>query len=83
MLILTARVRQEIEMMNRGKPLSEKGRGVVVFAVLAVITAFEFVVALSGSPVTVLVVLALIKAGLVLNYFMHFSRLFSAGEGGR
>ena len=64
------------------KQLSEKNRGVVVFIALAILTAIEYVLAITGMPVILLVILAVFKAGLVLYYFMHIARLFSTGEGG-
>lgn len=67
--------------MERVRQLSEKRRGVLVFTVLAVLTVIEYVLAVNNIPVIVLIVLFLMKAALVLNYFMHFGRLFSSGEG--
>ncbi|HEX9017650.1 MAG TPA: cytochrome C oxidase subunit IV family protein [Anaerolineaceae bacterium] len=56
-------------------------RGIVVFALLAVLTAIEFVLARAEIAVVVLVVIAVMKAGLVLWYFMHLPRVFkSEGE---
>lgn len=54
--------------------------GVIVFAVLAVLTAIEYVVGVS-SGTALLLVLALVKAGIVVNYYMHIRRL-SSPEGG-
>jgi heme/copper-type cytochrome/quinol oxidase subunit 4 len=82
MWISVHRKQQEIEIMEWLKKLSEKNRGVVVFIALAILTAIEYVLAITGMPVIILVVLALLKAALVLNYFMHIGRLFSSGEGG-
>ncbi len=50
-------------------------RGVYVFVGLAVLTAFEFVIAvvLSGSA-ALLFVLILAKAGLILQYYMHMDQ---------
>jgi heme/copper-type cytochrome/quinol oxidase subunit 4 len=67
--------------MEKGKKMSEKSRGVVVFVVLAVLTAIEYIIALSGVPAVVMFLLAILKAGAVLYYFMHISRLFSKSEG--
>jgi heme/copper-type cytochrome/quinol oxidase subunit 4 len=67
--------------MEKGKEMSEKSRGVIVFAVLAALTALEYIIALSGVPAVVLFLLAILKAGTVLYYFMHISRLFSKSEG--
>ena len=72
--------------MNKSMDKSaELKRGVIVFAVLAVLTAVEYVVGLleAASPglVVVLWAIAIVKAGLVLYYFMHISRVFNTGGG--
>lgn len=54
-------------------------RGDLVLAALAVFTAVEFTAAMTmeGVPLlTALSVFALIKAALILNYFMHFRQLW-------
>jgi len=50
-------------------------QGVFIFAYLAVLTALEFFVAISFGSVAVLVVVALIKAVLVVYYYMHIYQL--------
>ncbi len=66
--------------MNKLNPLT---RGIVVFAILAVLTAIEFMLAGLGlSAVVFLVIIALAKAGLVLWYFMHLPRLFKSESEG-
>lgn len=67
--------------MNQKKPVSELPRGVIVFAILAGLTALEFWLGTSQVPAIFLWVVAILKAALVLVYFMHISRLFKA-EGG-
>ncbi|HWQ04904.1 MAG TPA: cytochrome C oxidase subunit IV family protein [Longilinea sp.] len=57
-------------------------RGVIVFLALAVLTAVEFVAARSGVPSAILWIIAILKAALVINFFMHLSRLFQPDEGG-
>jgi len=52
--------------------------GLLVFGALAVLTAVEFVFALKINLWQFLVLIPLIKAGLVLYYYMHISRLFEA-----
>jgi cytochrome c oxidase subunit 3 len=52
--------------------------GLLVFGALAVLTAVEFALALITVLWQPLVLIALIKAGLVLYYYMHISRLFAA-----
>ena len=60
---------------------SELGRGVLIFILLAVLTAVEFGLAV-GTPLWgVLVAVAVLKASLVLQYYMHLNRVASA-EGG-
>ncbi len=56
-------------------------RGVVVFIILGVLTAIEYVLGVIESPAILLWIVALIKAGLVLWYFMHLPRVFrTTGE---
>lgn len=52
-------------------------RGVVIFVLLAVLTGIEYVVGAFANLPVVLVLFAIIKAGLVLYFFMHISRLFN------
>ncbi len=56
-------------------------RGVLVFIALAVLTVVEYVIGTQELPVAFLWLVALVKAGLVLWYFMHLKRAFS-DEGG-
>jgi cytochrome c oxidase subunit 4 len=57
-------------------------QGVFVFIALAVLTAVEYLVGVSTDLVGVLFALLLIKAALVVYFFMHISRLFTSEEGG-
>jgi cytochrome c oxidase subunit 4 len=57
-------------------------RGVVIFAVLAVLTLIEYFIATLEGPAVFLWIIALAKAGLVLWFFMHLPRVFSQDEGG-
>ena len=50
-------------------------QGILIFIYLAVLTGLEFFVAVSFNSVVVLVVVALIKAALVLYYYMHIYKL--------
>jgi cytochrome c oxidase subunit III len=56
-------------------------QGAIVFVFLAVLTGLEFFVALAVYSVALLVVVALVKAGLVLYYYMHIYKL-SQDSGG-
>ncbi len=66
--------------MEKGK-LSDLSRGVVVFLVLAVLTAVEYFLGVSQVPTIILWVIALTKGGLVVWFFMHVFRVFGS-EGG-
>lgn len=56
-------------------------RGVNTLIGLAVLTVVEFYVA-SWNSVALMFLIALAKAGLIMEYFMHFSSLWSEEEGG-
>ncbi len=67
--------------MDKLNKLNELTRGIVVFAILAVLTALEFFLARLDAATLLLILIALTKAGLVVWYFMHLARLFRS-EGG-
>ena len=52
-------------------------RGVVIFIILAVLTGIEYVLGILEVPSILLWIVALMKGGLVLWYFMHLPRVFS------
>ncbi len=52
--------------------------GLMVFAALAVLTGIEFVLALFLNVWQLLLLVAVLKAGLVLYYYMHIYRLFES-----
>ncbi len=60
----------------------ELHRGVLVLAVLAVLTAGEYLLGINEAPTGLLWLTALLKAGIVLWFFMHLPRLFRGDEGG-
>lgn len=50
--------------------------GLTVFAILAVFTIIEYIVAITlTGTLPYLTVIALIKAGLIVVYFMHIKQL--------
>jgi caa(3)-type oxidase subunit IV len=54
---------------------------ILVFLVLVVLTAIEFVVAINLDNAAVpLFLIALVKAGLIVQYFMHVYRLWREEE---
>ena len=60
---------------------AELGRGVMIFILLAVLTGIEYGIAITTQAWGALIALAFVKALLVLQFFMHVSRVTS-GEGG-
>ncbi len=62
--------------MKNMNPLT---RGVVVFGVLAVLTIIEYFLGVLAVPMALLWIVAAMKAGLVLWFFMHLGRVFNPG----
>jgi len=56
--------------------------GGIIFAFLAVLTALEFFIAVTMSAIVLLIIIALVKAGLVGYYYMHIYRLNQEDVGG-
>ena len=55
--------------------------GWVVFLWLAVLTAVEFIIAVTiDANLPIMIVIALMKAGLIMHYFMHLLRIWRGGE---
>ena len=54
---------------------SALGQGVVIFVYLTVLTLLEFFVAVAFEAVPLLILVAIIKAGLVMYYYMHVYKL--------
>lgn len=52
-------------------------RGVIVFAILAVLTIIEYVLGVNQAASFILWLVALAKGGLVLWFFMHLPRVFN------
>jgi hypothetical protein len=55
--------------------------GGTVLLGLAVLTAAEFAFGVRGLSLVALFIIALIKGGMILNYFMHVVRLWGEEEG--
>lgn len=54
---------------------SALGQGVIIFVYLAVLTVLEYFVAVTFNATSLLVVVAVIKAALVMYYYMHVYKL--------
>jgi cytochrome c oxidase subunit 3 len=68
----------ETNELSQTKRPSKLQLGFMVFVVLAVLTATEFIFALFLNLWPLLALMAFLKFGLVLYYYMHISRLFQA-----
>lgn len=68
-------------MMSESNKTAEFRQGVIVLVILAVLTAIEYGIAVTTQLWAALVVIGVIKAVLVIEYYMHLPRVMS-GEGG-
>ena len=66
---------------NNGKK-QDTLAGFVVLGLLAALTVAEFIVAQGGGSVTLLGVIALIKTGLIMQYFMHLPKALNPDDEG-
>lgn len=72
--------------MSERKPVSKKPKagiyrqGYIVAIILAVVTVVEYFIALSISNFAIMMLLGLVKAYFVVNYFMHIKSLWSEEE---
>lgn len=57
--------------------------GVIVLVGLAILTIIEFGLALVGGLAVPLLLVAVFKAALILEYYMHFSHLWGKEGGAR
>lgn len=68
----------ETNELTHSKEPSGLQLGLMVFVILAVLTAAEFIFALFLNVWPLLALIIFLKAGLVMYYYMHISRLFQA-----
>jgi caa(3)-type oxidase subunit IV len=59
----------------------ELAQGVGIFVVLALLTLIEYFLGTHNAPTLMMWIIALVKAGLVIWFFMHIKRAFKE-EGG-
>ena len=67
---------EAIALSPDARPAAAYRRGVMTLIALAVLTGVEFWVSAAGS-LALMVFLGLAKAGIILQYFMHLSSLWS------
>jgi len=66
-----------MEHTNKSEALNQ---GFIIFIFLAVLTGLEFFVAIQLEAIALLIVIALIKAALVMYYYMHIYKLNNQDE---
>ena len=69
-------------MTHKQDKSSMLSQGVLIFIYLTVLTGLEFFIAVTFNSVPLIVVVALIKAALVLYYYMHIYQLNAAEHEG-
>ncbi len=75
---LAKAVDEELLEARRKQKSAAYRKGILVMVVLAVLTALEFWVATAaGGSVAFLFIIALIKAGLIVQYYMHLESVWS------
>lgn len=58
-------------------------QGIGIALILALLTVIEYFVGIAPNPsAALLFLLALVKAALVVYFFMHISRVWSSNQGG-
>ena len=63
------------------KKKAEYRQNVVIFLALVVLTLVEFIIAINlDDPRVLLVLIGLVKAGLIVQFFMHIYRLWRQEE---
>ena len=60
---------------------SDLNQGIIIFIFLVVLTGLEYFIAVAMDAVPLLVIVALVKAGLVVYYYMHIYKLNADAEG--
>ncbi len=61
--------------MNEKKAAAFR-QGLLVLLALAVLTAVEYLISVASGSLVFLFLIAIAKAGLILNYFMHVANLW-------
>lgn len=68
-------------MTHNHDKASMLSQGIFIFVYLGILTLLEYFVAITFNAVAVLVAVALVKAGLVVYYYMHVYKLNAEHEG--
>ena len=66
--------------MTQEKHSGSLNQGLVIFIILAFLTLMEFLIAITNQSLLLLSIAAIIKAGLVMYYYMHIYKLAEADD---
>jgi cytochrome c oxidase subunit 4 len=66
---------EEIDLVEERKSTAFRQINLVILA-LAVLTGIEFAISVTWGSAVILFLIALIKAGLIVQFFMHVYRLW-------
>lgn len=77
---MTARAQDE-QAGPRSPSHGSQRTGLIVFLTLAVLTVVEFAIAVTiDANLPIMIVIALVKAVLIVHYFMHLVRIWRGQE---
>jgi heme/copper-type cytochrome/quinol oxidase subunit 4 len=66
---------------NPSKNSSPYNQGYIIFVVLMALTIIEYLLALPGNLTIPLLLVALVKMGIIMNFFMHIARVWNPEDG--
>jgi cytochrome c oxidase subunit 4 len=67
--------------MKHSRNAADLRQGVIIMVILAVLTVVEYLLATATGLWLLLVVIALVKAAIVIQYYMHLPRVLGQGGG--
>jgi cytochrome c oxidase subunit IV len=71
---------EKLKIQEEHKSAAYELGGTVLLGLL-ILTAAEYAFGVRGFSVVALFIIVLVKGGMILNYYMHVSRLWSEEEG--
>ena len=79
MALAAWKIERDATRARRARLSAAYRTGVMVLIWLGLLTAFEFVANLMGVSTVAMFMIALVKAGIILQFFMHISSLWLEG----
>jgi cytochrome c oxidase subunit IV len=71
---------EKLKIQEEHKSAAYELGGTVLLGLL-ILTAAEYAFGVRGFSVVALFIIVLVKGGMIMNYYMHVSRLWSEEEG--